>query len=98
MWPASTSTTMPSGIFRASATIVFTSDPSGLHDITRLPARSKKKRRATGALGAAFLVLDRAASVFLVITSLIAHLLTLRLRRRREGSRRPYGIGQFRRY
>src|SRR5713226_9573401 len=97
MWPASTSTTMPSGSFRASVTIVFRSDPSGLHDITRPPPRSKRNRRAIVVWGAVFPVFELLASGLLVGTLLIAHLPGLRLRERHEGSHRQYGIGQFRR-
>src|SRR5260370_25728195 len=97
MWPASTSTTIPSGSFRASVTIVFRSDPSGLHDITRRPARSKKNRRAIVVWDAGFPAFGLLASGLLVSALLIAHLLRLRLLERHEGSCRLYGIGQFRR-
>src|SRR5258708_33731332 len=96
MWPASTSTTIPSGSFRASVTIVFRSDPSGLHDITRPPPRSKKNRRAIIVWDAVFPAFDLLASGLLVSTLLIAHLPRLRLRERHEGSYRQTGIGQFR--
>src|ERR1700751_3792708 len=45
MWPASASTTMPSGSLRPSLTIVFKSEPSGLHESTRPSLRSKTNRR-----------------------------------------------------
>src|SRR5882672_1311365 len=96
MWPASESTTMPSGSFPASE-IVFKSDPSGLHDVTRPLARSKKNRRAIVVWDAVFPAFEFLASGFLVSTLLIAHLPRLRLRERHEGSCRQYGIGQFRR-
>src|SRR6266446_5445019 len=96
MWPASTSTTMPSGSFPASL-IVFRSEPSGLHDITRPLARSKKNRRAIVVWDAGFPAFELLASGLLVSALLIAHLPRLRLRERREGSHRQYGIGQFRR-
>src|ERR1700732_196766 len=45
MWPASTSTTMPSGSLRPSLTIVFKSEPSGLQESTRPALTSKTNRR-----------------------------------------------------
>src|SRR5712672_2400488 len=96
MWPASKSMTMPSGSFPASE-IIFRSEPSGLHDITRPLARSKKNRRAIVVWDAVFPAFELLASGLLVSTLLIAHLLRLRLRERHEGSHRLYGIGQFRR-
>src|SRR6266566_4654581 len=96
MWPASTSTTMPSGSFRPSVTIVFRSDPSGLHDITRPPPRSKMNRRAIVVWDAVFPAFVLLASGLLVSVLLIVHLLRLRLRERHEGSYRQYGIRQFR--
>src|SRR5271155_1377608 len=47
MWPAATSTTMPSGSFRPSLTMVFKSEPSGFEERTRPAARSKKYKRPT---------------------------------------------------
>src|SRR5258705_12908636 len=47
MWPAATSTTMPSGSFRPSLTMVFKSEPSGFDERTRPAARSKKYKRLT---------------------------------------------------
>src|ERR1700722_11438668 len=54
MWPASESTTMPSGIFRPSVRIVFSSVPSGLQDNTRPLAASRKNKRATVVFGVGF--------------------------------------------
>src|SRR5216684_826272 len=97
MWPASTSTTMPSGSFRASVTIVFRSDPSGLHDITRPPPRSKTNRRAIVVWDAVFSAFELLVPGLIVGVLLIAHLPRLRLHEPHEGSHRQYGIGQFRR-
>src|SRR6266478_4452148 len=97
MWPLFSSTTMPSGMCPAWLTIGRKSDPSGLHDITRPLARSKKNRRAIVVWDAVFPALELLASGLLVSALLIAHLLRLRLRERHEGSHRQYGIGQFRR-
>src|SRR5580704_14533942 len=47
MWPAATSTTIPSGSFRPSLTIVFKLEPSGFAVRTRPAARSKKYKRPT---------------------------------------------------
>src|SRR5882724_3164145 len=47
MWPAATSTTIPSGSFRPSLTMVFKSEPSGFDVRTRPAARSKKYKRPT---------------------------------------------------
>src|SRR6266853_6105675 len=47
MWPAATSTTMPSGSFRPSLTMVFRSEPSGFEENTRPAARSKMNKRLT---------------------------------------------------
>src|ERR1700752_4193846 len=47
MWPPATSTTMPSGSFRPSLTMVFKSEPSGFDVRTRPAARSKKNKRPT---------------------------------------------------
>src|ERR1700719_680716 len=44
MWPASTSTTMPSGI-RQSVTMTLRSEPSGFSDSTRLPLASRTNSR-----------------------------------------------------
>ena len=83
--------------FPGFTTIVFRSDPSGLHDITRPLARSKKNSRAIVVWDAVFPAFELLASGLLVSVLLISHLLRLRLRERHEGSRRQYGIGQFRR-
>src|ERR1700739_2238151 len=55
MWPAATSTTIPSGSFRPSLTIVFKLEPSGFDVRTRPAARSKKYKRPT-VFAAAFAV------------------------------------------
>src|ERR1700730_10389216 len=47
MCPPATSTTMPSGSFRPSLTMVFKSEPSGFEERTRPVARSIKNRRPT---------------------------------------------------
>src|ERR1700730_11133305 len=47
MFPAATSTTMPSGSRRPSETIVRKSEPSGFAVITRPPPRSKRNSRPT---------------------------------------------------
>src|SRR6266849_8733973 len=47
MWPPATSTTIPSGSFRPSLTMVFKSEPSGFDVRTRPAARSKKYKRPT---------------------------------------------------
>src|ERR1700758_2020772 len=54
MWPASASTTIPSGSFRPSLTIVFKSEPSGFAERMRPAPRSKKKRRPEVDLAAGF--------------------------------------------
>src|SRR5260370_24381828 len=59
MWPAATSTTMPSGSFRPSLTMIFRSEPSGFDVKMRPAARSMKNRRPTvlaAGLGARALV------------------------------------------
>src|SRR5580700_3102748 len=61
MWPASTSTTMPSGSLRPSLTIVFKSEPSGLHENTRPSLRSKTNRRPEVAFVVPFEDFDFAA-------------------------------------
>src|SRR5580693_7473484 len=61
MWPASTSTTMPSGSLRPSLTIVFKSEPSGLHESTRPSLRSKTNRRPKVAFVVPFKDFDFAA-------------------------------------
>src|SRR5216683_668688 len=96
MWPLSSSTTMPSGKCPAWLTIVRKSDPSGLHDITRPPAASKKNRQATVVWDAGFPAFELLASGLIVGVLLIAHLPKPQFRGRHEGSRRLYGIGQFR--
>src|SRR6266446_2826654 len=45
MWPAATSTTIPSGSLRPSLTMVFKSEPSVFDVRTRPAARSKKNKR-----------------------------------------------------
>src|SRR5712664_4289944 len=47
MWPAATSTTMPSGSFRPSLMMVFKSEPSGFDISTRPAERSKRYKRPT---------------------------------------------------
>src|SRR6266403_995893 len=47
MWPAATSTTMPSGSVRPSLMMVFKSEPSGFDVSTRPAERSKKYKRPT---------------------------------------------------
>src|SRR5690348_5334733 len=47
MWPAATSTTIPSGSFRPSLMIVFTPEPSGFDVSTRPAERSRKYKRPT---------------------------------------------------
>src|SRR5580704_3079570 len=61
MWPASASTTMPSGSLRPSLTIVFKSEPSGLHESTRPSLRSKTNRRPKVAFVVPFKDFDFAA-------------------------------------
>src|SRR6266576_660567 len=45
MWPASASTTIPSGIGPAPVTITFLSEPSGFTETMRPPLASRKNRR-----------------------------------------------------
>src|ERR1700746_2002815 len=45
MWPPATSTTIPSGSFRPSSTMVFKSEPSGFDVMMRPVARSIKNKR-----------------------------------------------------
>src|SRR5258708_31400732 len=58
MCPAATSTTMPSGIFRPSLTMVFSSEPSGFTEMTLPPLRSKKKRRPKAGFAGGFVDFD----------------------------------------
>src|SRR5580704_16543408 len=58
MWPAATSTTMPSGSLRPSLTMVFKSEPSGFDVRMRPAARSKKYKRPTVFAATTFTVSD----------------------------------------
>src|SRR5689334_5191164 len=51
MWPASASTTIPSGIGPAEVTMTFLSEPSGFTERMRPPLASRKNKRETAALG-----------------------------------------------
>src|SRR6266436_1226938 len=50
MWPASASTTIPSGIGPAAVTMTFLSEPSGFTETMRPSAPSRKNKRETTAL------------------------------------------------
>src|SRR6266446_9790346 len=72
MWPAATSTTMPSGSFRPSLMMVFKSEPSGFDVRTRPTARSKKyKRPAVFAAGFVAFALEFADDIELIPSFLI---------------------------
>src|SRR5258707_14927192 len=47
MWPASASTTIPSGIGPTPVTMTFLSEPSGFTETMRPPLASRKYRRPT---------------------------------------------------
>src|SRR5260370_36213836 len=90
MWPPATSTTIPSGSFLPSLTMVFKSEPSGFDVRTRPTARSRKNRRPETVLaaGRAALALGFASgleffSFFLIVplpSSIFLQLIHLRLR------------------
>src|SRR6266550_1730550 len=50
MWPASASTTIPSGIGPAEVTMTLLSEPSGFTETMRPPLASRKNKRGTTAL------------------------------------------------
>src|SRR5260370_16389640 len=50
MWPASASTTSPSGIGPAAVTMTFLSEPSGFTETMRPALPSRKNKRGTTAL------------------------------------------------
>src|SRR5258706_8937327 len=50
MWPASASTTIPSGIGPAEVTMTFLSEPSGFTERMRPPLASRKNKRGTTVL------------------------------------------------
>src|SRR5712671_1144644 len=71
MWPASASTTIPSGIGPAEVTMTFLSEPSGFTETMRPPLASRKNRRGPTAFRIAGGRFDLGVCVSIIVSFLV---------------------------
>src|SRR6266446_10954578 len=71
MWPASASTTIPSGIGPAEVTMTLLSEPSGFTERMRPPLASKKNKRGTTALRTDAGLFDFCVCVSIIVSFLV---------------------------
>src|SRR6266571_31741 len=77
MWPASASTTIPSGIGPAAVTMTFLSEPSGFTETMWPPLASRKNRRGPTAFRIAAGRFDLGVCVSIIVSFLVLFVLLL---------------------